>query len=73
MATTATRASTFFDAVVEFGDQQVLALLGLLAPRDIAGQALKAHTRPVVSNSAFDVSSSHTSRPSGRMKRKVTE
>src|SRR6266849_6552536 len=32
-----------FDAVVELGDQQVLALLGLLAPRDIAGQALEAY------------------------------
>src|SRR5258708_39451802 len=32
-----------FDAVVEFGAQQVLALFSLLAPGDIAGQALDAH------------------------------
>ena len=32
-----------FDAVVELGDQQVLALFGLLAPRDIAGQTLEAY------------------------------
>src|SRR5713101_5095132 len=32
-----------FDAMVEFGAQQVLALFRLLAPRDIAGQALDAY------------------------------
>src|SRR5258707_13760398 len=32
-----------FDAVVEFGAQQILALFGLLAPRDIAGEALDAY------------------------------
>ncbi len=31
-----------FDAVVEFGDEHVLALLGLPATRDVAGQAFEA-------------------------------
>src|SRR5215470_19082656 len=31
-----------FDAVVELGDQYVLALLSLLATRDVAGQAFDA-------------------------------
>ena len=41
------RATTAFviDAGVEFGDQQVLALFMLLAPRDIVGPALKALLR----------------------------
>ena len=32
-----------FDAVIEFGAQQVLSLLVPLAPRDIAGQAFDAY------------------------------
>ncbi len=32
-----------FDAVVEFGDQQVMALFSLLVARDITGQALDAY------------------------------
>jgi hypothetical protein len=58
--------------VIEFGAQQVLALFSLLVPRNIAVKPLTPIGRPVVSNAAREVSSSHTSWPSGRMKRKVT-
>jgi len=45
---------------------------GSLSPKTAARRARSKMPAPVRSNSAFAVSSSQTSRPSGRLKRKVT-
>ena len=61
-----------FDAVIEFGNEQVLTLFRLLSIGNIKCQPAHAYKLPGQrSNSALAVCSSHISRPSFRMKRKV--